>query len=537
MTEGSSAWPADDARSLQSKAARGALWTVVHLAVSLPLGLVVNIVVARYLGVADVGRLAILTLAVELTATVVNLGVINGVVQMGAKAQAAGRRDDVRALLSASQGFRLLVTLPALVLVVTIAALVGGLPFVGWAWVVVFGVVLPEVTQGAAACLGIENRTDRGAQLVLVTGLMAHAASLGVVAFEGSVWALWAARIMVMGVIPVAALALISTDYARAVLRPRSPRTFPPGFWHFALPMGAATAVGSLVASRTEVFVLAGFGQDVAAGLYALSFGLSVHIFALAQALVGPLLPALSALREVSAGHALAAFDRTVRTIAVVAGVLVSSVVPGVAVLVPVIYGPSFAAAGAVVLALGCIGGLNVLWGPLYAFTQSRLAGRPLLRATLLALVVDLIVVLAFARAFGVWAAVVASGLAALTQMVLLARAELTDLGVPVRSFVRSSAASWLAGPAAICGWLASAPVEALVGSAVQATIHPAVVGAVAATAVGAVVWVALVRLVGAALTIQDVAAVGRALPGRLRPVLAAGLRPVTARAPEPAEG
>ena len=91
--------PPEPARELQARAAQGAVWTVLQTFISLGIGFLVNLVVARYLGVADFGRLATISLAVELSGTIFNLGVGNSLVQMGSKAHAAGRRDEVRGLL------------------------------------------------------------------------------------------------------------------------------------------------------------------------------------------------------------------------------------------------------------------------------------------------------------------------------------------------------------------------------------------------------------------------------------------------------
>ncbi len=65
----------DSAADLQRRAVRGALWTFIHLGVSLPLGFVVNLVVARHLGVVDFGRLATLTLAVDITVAIAGVGI------------------------------------------------------------------------------------------------------------------------------------------------------------------------------------------------------------------------------------------------------------------------------------------------------------------------------------------------------------------------------------------------------------------------------------------------------------------------------
>lgn len=63
---------------LQDKAIRGAMWTLLHVAVSLPLAFVVNIVIARVLGVVDYGRLAYLSTVLIIVAMTIDLGVGTG---------------------------------------------------------------------------------------------------------------------------------------------------------------------------------------------------------------------------------------------------------------------------------------------------------------------------------------------------------------------------------------------------------------------------------------------------------------------------
>src|SRR5512132_1913328 len=111
-----------DRGQLQDRAIRGAAWTVIHTLVYVPIAFVVNLLVARLLGVVNYGRLAFLTTVMEIATGVVALGLSSALIQYGSKAHASGRHDEVRRLLSAAQGFRLLVAAPVLTLVVIISA-------------------------------------------------------------------------------------------------------------------------------------------------------------------------------------------------------------------------------------------------------------------------------------------------------------------------------------------------------------------------------------------------------------------------------
>ncbi len=504
--------PPEPAKELQARAAQGAVWTVLHTFISLGVGFLVNLVVARYLGVADFGRLATITLAVELSGTIFNLGVGNSLVQMGSKAHATGRRDEVRALLSGSQGYRILAELPLSLLVAAYVGWSGNLPASAFVWILLFGVLLPQLTAGAAACIGIENRTARGAQLVLASSILVNLITLAVVVLGGDTVMLWGARLAVGSVIPIVALGLVSRDYRGAVLRPRIPPRLGRPFWHYAIPVWAATTMGSLVSSRSEVLLLTWVGSADSVGTYALAFGLVTHVFAPATALTGPLLPAVSALREVSAANAVPAFLRFVRIASSVAGVLVAAAIPALAALVPLLYGTEYAPASAVVVVLGVLGISQTLIGPLYAFSQARLAGRLLLVSAVLALLVDVVIAVALIPRFGAWGAVAAMGAAGMVQVFVLARSELAELGLTWVGLVAVMANGLLAAPAALLAWAASSVVSS------------PLLGAIVAGAVGLLGWAGLARSLGSGLRESDVVVLCDALPGPiarfLKPVL-----------------
>ncbi len=494
----------DSASDLQARAARGAWWTFIHLVVSLPLGFVVNLVVARHLGVVDFGRLATLTLAVDLASAVASIGVISALVQFGAKAHSAGRRGEVQDLLGAAQGFQLLVHLPIVLTTVLILGRTSGLPAEALAWVGIFGVVAPALTATASACFGIENRGDLGARLALGGSLLSGLASIGLVLSGGSAAALWATRLSILGALPVIALWLITPDYRRAVLRPRLPRFARP-YSQFALPTGLASLLGMAVSSRIEVFVLSWSSMAEAAGLYALAFGLTAHVFAPAQALTGPLQPAVAALREVSGALARTAFDRTLRASSTTVGVLVVVAVPAFAVLLPVLYGVEYAGAAPVLVALGFTGGFAVLNGPLGVFAQSRLAGRLVLRATFLAVLLDVGLALSLVPIWSVWGAVTATSAGTLVQFLVLAAAERGDLGVSRLQLVRLVAPLLVAGPVSV--------------GATQVGQHLSqpIIAAVVSSLVGVLTWTLALRVFGVGLFPADGRAMLAVMPRFLR--------------------
>ena len=163
-------------------------------------------------------------------------GFTAAVIQFGAKAHAAGRTADVARLLSQAQGFRLLVVMPVLTLLVLLVADVSTQAL---AVAVVFGVVLPAALDGTVACLTIENKTAQAAQIVLIISLATQVAVTVVAIGTGNPDAIWLSRLVVMGVGLLLCLLPISPAYRRAVLQPGLFRAMPPGFWRFAHPRRA----------------------------------------------------------------------------------------------------------------------------------------------------------------------------------------------------------------------------------------------------------------------------------------------------------
>ena len=492
------------------------MWTLIHIFVSLPVGFVVNIVIARVLGAVDYGRLAFLTAAMEVAGGIVALGVTPALVQFGAKAHAAGRRDEVRRLLSQAQGFRLLVVAPLLSVFVVAVARTDPVIVV---LAVVFGVLLPAALDGAPACLGIENKTAAGARVVLVSALMTQAAVLVVVLTLATADAIWAARLVMTAGVVAIALIPVSPDYRRAILRPRLPRGLPPGFWRFAIPTGAASIISTLVLSRSEIFILTWFSMPAAAGAFALAFGLAGHLFAPAQAIIGPLVPAISGLYEVDSGSMAPAFRRTLRAGSTIVAGLTAVVLPPLALLVPWIYGPAFASASPLVVVLGIAGGGLVVAAPVMAFTMARLSAVRVLRASGLALVVDLVLAVGLVPLLGVWGAVIANVAGSATQLGLLLRGELAILHLTWRTAASDIAPFVVGVPACLLAWTLS-------GVVTPSPFFGAVLSAVA----GLALLVAGMHLSRSGLTEPDAAALRRNLPGPVARLLGAPISWLTAK-------
>ena len=416
-----------DRAGLQDRAMRGASWTLIHVIVSLPVAFAANLVVARILGVEGYGRLAFLMTFMTVASGIVSLGLGIGLLQFGSRAHAGGRTEDVRSLLSKSQGFRLLVVGPLLTIGVL---LVADVPTPLLITAILFGIWMPAVLDGAVFCITIEQKSDLGAKIAMVTNLLMQVVVVAVAWLFEHVGRRLARSPGGRRADDAGVRRRDVAGVPSAVLKPALPRGFPPGFWRFALPTGLASIIGTLALTRTEVFFLTWLSTPEAVGIFALAFGLANHIFAPAEAMVGPLIPAVSGLHEVDRGSLIAAFQRVLRASSVGIALACAGGLPALAILVPVLYGEEFAASAPLLLALGAAGAVLTTGGPLSVFTMGRLSGSHLMLANTAALATDLALAFALIPVWGAWGAVVAISAGALVRFLLLLGGEVRALGI-----------------------------------------------------------------------------------------------------------
>ncbi|UTT65363.1 oligosaccharide flippase family protein [Janibacter sp. CX7] len=505
MTEPTeSARTALNSAQLQDRAVKGVAWTMIHTIVSVPVAFAVNLLLARVLAPAGYGRLAFLTTLIGIASSIVALGLSSAMIQFGARAHAAGRTSEVRKILSASQGFRLLVVAPILTALIVFIV---DVPIPLLVLAVAFGVWVPAALDGATITLSIENKSAEAAKIAMVSNVLVQAGVVGAVLWVGTADSVWAARVVLSAGVIAMAFVAISSDYRRAVLRPRLPKGFPAGFWRFAVPTGIAALIGDLALSRTEVVFLTWLSSPEQVGLYALAFGVSSHIFGPAHALTGPLIPAVSGLKEVGSAQVAEAFERALRSVAVVIAALTVIALPALAALVPLLYGGEYAGASTALLALGLVGGIGVLAGPISAFVMARLSARRLLIANAAALCADLVLAIALIPLFGMWGAVIANAGAVLVQLGVILESERQELGLSRREVARMLTPV-LTAPVA-CGvawsvvdWL---PIGVLMTAVLSSCVSTLVL------------WIGL-KVTKTGLRPQDCDAVVRSLPRRLVP-------------------
>lgn len=419
-------------------------------------------------------------------------------------------------MLSASQGFRLLVVAPLLTIIVVLVAHVP-LPLLVLA--LVFGIWIPAVVDGAAITLTLENKTAAGAKIVTLGTFITQGSALAALWSVRTADAVWAARVIAGGLVIAMTLIPIDRRYRSALFKATLPRGFPRGFWRFAIPTGIAGLVGTLVVSRTEVFFLTWLSPPAAVGIFALAFGLASHVFAPAQALINPILPAISGLREVDSDALHGAFTRTLRSTATIVGLITAVVLAPLAALVPALYSEQYTASAPLLLALGTAGGLLVLAGPVSAFSLARLSAGRLLAANLLALGVDIALAMALIPSMDAWGAVIANVAGAGTRLLIMARDELPHVGVTMWEATRSCVPIAAGTLACAVGWVGgSALTRSSLGAAVIAAV------------VGPTILVALLKISNSGLARSDAAVIQSAAPARMRGVLRLALRLVTTR-------
>ena len=506
---------ARSAAELQRRAISGSAWTVIHTVVSVPLAFVANAVVARSLDVAGYGHLAFLTASLALGVTFANFGFSTGVIQQGSRAEAGGRRLEADALLRRSLGFHLIVELPILLLVAL--ALTRGDPW----WIVlalIAAVVCTTVLSGGALSFTIENRTALAAQLSIALNLALQAASVMTALSTRSAAAVWAVRTLIPAVGLGVNVILLEPGRRRAALQPRFPKDLGRGFWHYALFTWASGFVALLVYSRSEVFLLALFDKPEALGLFALAFGVSQVITAPADALLHPLIPAISGVLSAWPERALAAFERSTRVSTLICGGISAAVIPTLVFAVPLIYGSSFASAAWLFVPLALVSIFQSASNPVFAFANARQRGATIFKATAAALVVDVAVAVALIPVLGAWGAVAANVLAQPVGVVWLAVTEPLAMTHGAMGLLRLYR-PFLFG-AAIAG------ISLVVGGVVASASAGFAAGAACAT--GALLYLAVVRITRSGLTIEDRDALVGAMAKPVQPYLARLLGPVT---------
>jgi len=488
---------------LQHRAVSGSVWTSVHTVFSTPVNFAANLVVARLLGPAGYGVVAIYTLAYVLGLKASEAGYNGATGNWGTAAEARGDRDGATRLIRQGVGWQLLVEVPVLGAIVLVISW-------GHSPVIIASLLVAVVVGAALSGLGhailVENRTAAAARLTMISNLVLQAVVVLVALRTRDPLAVFAARTLFTALMAV--LLFLPLDRSRRwlVLKPLLPRHMPEGFWKFAGINTVSALVAALAVSRTEVFVLDIFHDGAMVGYFALAYGLASQLTNPIDAVILPLGIGILGLVTTAPHRAGAVLLRATRYTAAGSGVLTAIALPVVTVLVPVLYGRAYDPVMPIVIPLGIASCLVSLHNPLMSFVSARRRADVELRAMLVALVVDGALSFALIPVIGVWGAVVANILGGLASLPLLLSFELPIQHTSLTAFLGSTV-----------DWLVSLPAAGIaVGSALLVGHGPWVEAAVGGT-VGAVAFVVAVRLVRGGFTEEDLGGFLTSVPAALR--------------------
>lgn len=501
---------------------RGSVWTSISTLIGTPVAFLANAVVARSLGVAEYGRLTVLTLTLTLAAQVTNFGVGDGVIRWGAAAHARGERANVDDLLRKSLGYHLLVQAPMLLIVIgALARNARPLEIV----VLAISVVVPCALGSAALSISIENKTAGSAKLALLMGLLTQGAIAITAVSSHSTISVWSVRSVAGSVLMPMNFLLLDRARRRVALAPRLPRSMPVGFWRFAVVTVLANLVGSLVFARSEIYALELLGSASALGAFALAYGLSQQITGPVDAMIGPLFPAIAGLLAVEPERARQALLRAQRFASFLCATATSILIPAAFFLVEPVYGTGFGTAALLFVPLGLASCLQTLTRPVLSFTGARGRNDLFLRANTIALAVDVAAAFALIPTLGVWGAVIANVLGQSVALALVAGPELAHLGISRRIFVRTNTS-----------WLMSCVIALFVIASVNPLPVSSWLRALAAALTSSTLLSLLMRTATNTLSSADIGAMLDNSPRALRPGIQ-GLLRVVAGVSRPAAG
>lgn len=497
---------------LQTAAVRGSIWTSFHATLALPLAVVANIVVARALGPVEFGSLATLIAAYGIATTVANMGVSEATIQWGAGAFARDGHKELIELVRRCAGYHVVVETPLIVVVTAVL-----LRDAGWetqlAACLAAGIGMAIGTSSVVQTL--LSRTATVARVSIVTNVALQVSVATAAVSSGSGFTTWAVRVAAANVVPVVLLFLLPRVLRSAVLRPLAPWRWPQGFLPYATKAGVAALVSMLVFSRSEIFVLQAHDLALAAGVYALAFGLAAQLTAPVDALLGPMFPAAASLAATAPERLAAGLLRGLRFTSIAAGGIAAVGIPTASALIVPIYGEEFHSVAQLLLPLVLVSCLQSLNHPVTAFMYGMRRVGAVLLINAVAFAVDITIALATVGSLHAWGATLANASGQLISLggavVLLSR----DLSLPLTALAGALRTFGEGTIAAGGGWL--------VANVLAPASLPGGAKAAVGLVVGGAVFVGFQRIRQPALTREDMAIFAKGMP--------AGLRRPTARA------
>jgi O-antigen/teichoic acid export membrane protein len=406
---------------------RGSLWTLVAAATGIPIGFVVNLVVARSLGPAGLGALATYAAIVGVAMTVINLGISQSTVQWIAEMRSRDVESERLHLIRNCVGYHAFIEGPA-VAVIVVFLLHSASP---WVWgTAVLAVLATQALGTSSVVLTATARNAPAAKLSMVAGLTLQATVVVVALATRSASATYSAQLIAGMLGPLLCLFVVRGEERRAFLHPLVFRRLPTGFLRYGLSACGASLVGTLVYGRSEIFVLEAHRLKVAAGIFALATGLAGQITVPMDSVMGPLLPTATGLLAEAPTRATEAATRTLRVTSVLASFTMATAVPLVCVTIPLLFGSKFEQARVPFLVLGIVSCLGSVTVPLTMFILATRNAGSMLRVNLACLAVDAGLAIGLVPLLGLWGAVAANAAAQLLSFGLLTVVAVKRVGI-----------------------------------------------------------------------------------------------------------
>lgn len=487
-------------RELQRRAMRGVAWSTLSSVVSLPLAILATVIVARTLGPEEFARFAYLHFVVPLLLLISDFGFGDAMKRACSRTFAVGDLDATRDLLGKTTGWNLLRVplMTVLVLVVVRPSLVISLVVVG-------ALLLLSLSAGLTFSLHAENRGETDAKLAFVRGAATSVASIAGAVAGASGTDLWAIT-FASAIMMVPAWALVANpSLRRAALTPRAPRGLPRWFWKYGTTVMVSSILATLVFSRSEVVILEALDEHHALAIFALAFGLASRLTTPVDTILGPLVPALSALSSASPERVEAGFGRALRLSATAVALLASTAGVATVFAAPFLFGPEYEGIGLVFAAVAATSLLQSAMQPYLALAYAL--GRPgfLIRVNAIALVADVAIAVALIPTVGLWGAVIANAVGAIVGIVLTVRwlpgtRDIREARLPVRKLI---------------SFVGVACAAAYIVGVLAAPLHP-LIAAVGALVVGTTSFIGLARASGGLIAAEDAGVLFDALPARV---------------------
>lgn len=464
----------------------GVLASLVTFAVNTPLSVLAGALVARSLGPAGQGSLASYQFILALLLVIGDLGVGGVLLQRAIAARVEGREAAKLTALQVSLGQRLALQSP-----VAAGGLVVVVAMRGDLWVVVL-ILLAVPLQQLALQPGIYFNAQNDLSVLALANIVGSALSSAVVVtvavMTRNAELTFATRVAASAVILLLVLAGVRS-FPVAALRPKVDLRAMWAERSVAGPLWVATVLGVVVYSRSEVVFLDFSGLAVAAGVFAVAFGLTQQVTAPIDALSGLLLVSISEVRSADSERGLRFGLLASRVNGAVLGVVMCGA-PALSWAVLFLYGTSFAGAAALILPLLVASCAQSLVHPLQSTALASFRTRGLLLTNLGGAVMDLVLLVLLVPILGAMGAALANMAAQMVSVLLLVWFSLVGDGCARRAYL-GCYRSW---------FVAAAATTALWGGA-QLVTPAAQTGFVASAVlvVGClVIWIGLLRVLPA---------------------------------------